>query len=348
MTCPQPEMLGRCVEDRLDESERVTSEEHLDDCDECRPVIAMLAKTASSRRNGPPDPTAVTAVADTVVTPTDETQPDRRASRPSLAGWLPPGAKLDRYVLGEMLGRGGMGIIYRAHDPELDRNVAIKVLRPEFARKDPDAARRIAHEARVMARSSHPNVVAVHDVGRVDDQVYVAMELVAAGSLKEWLDREPRSVAEILEVFVAAGQGLIAAHDAGVVHRDFKPDNVLVGADGRVRVTDFGLAHDYVSSTESPVIAGTPAYMAPEQFEGGSVDARSDQFSFCAALYEALYRQRPFKGSSWVELGEAITHGRIVSAPAKTQVPGSLRAILLRGLAVAPGDRFPTLAELLR
>src|SRR5262249_38672433 len=150
-TCPRPEMLGRFVEDRLDESERVTIEEHLDDCDECRPVVAMLARTANGRTTNAgttkPDAMAATAVADTPGTPNEATA--RRAARPSLTGWLPPRTKLERYEIGEMLGRGGMGIIYSARDPELDRKVAIKVLRPEFARQDPDAARRIAHEARV-------------------------------------------------------------------------------------------------------------------------------------------------------------------------------------------------------
>ncbi len=376
MTCPEPEALCSLVDDTLPAELRAEVEDHLDGCDECRSTVALLAhaqtaEQASARIAASTDlghaPTGIdprlglestalggeafdaTAVA--VVTAVDRPSVQRRAILERAA--LKRGTKVGRYVIGEPLGIGGMGIVYTAHDPDLHRDVAIKILRPEFARAHPDSTRRIIREARSMARLAHPNVVSVYDVGTVDDQVFVAMERISGMNLREWLDVALRSTAEILEVFTAAGRGVIAAHDAGMVHRDFKPDNVLVGADGRVRVTDFGLAYDHtddldVGESGAPSIAGTPAYMAPEQHEGGNLDARSDQFSFAVALYEALYGTRPFAGTTRVAFADAVLHGRIEPAPPKSRVPASLRAILVRALSVTPGDRFPTLDELLK
>ena len=258
-------------------------------------------------------------------------------------------------MIGETLGMGGMGVVYAAHDPDLHRDVAVKVLRPEFSRSSPDAAKRIIREAQAMARVSHPNVVAVYDVGTVDGQVFIAMERISGASLRVWL-AEPRTPAEILDVFIGAGRGLIAAHDAGMVHRDFKPDNVLVGSDGRPRVTDFGLAFE--QGQQDPIelsgevstrpILGTPTYMAPEQHAAANIDARTDQFSFAIALYEALHGKRPFAGKSREELATAVMDGRIEPAPAGTRVPSSLREILTRALSVKPGDRYPTMGDLLK
>ncbi|HMG55065.1 MAG TPA: serine/threonine-protein kinase, partial [Kofleriaceae bacterium] len=174
--------------------------------------------------------------------------------------------------------------------------------------------------------------------------------------------QDTRSVASIVEVFIAAGRGLAAAHAAGIVHRDFKPDNCLVGTDGRIRVTDFGLASarpssggpatpmspgDDVELTASGSVLGTPAYMAPEQFAGGNIDPRTDQFNFCVALYESLYGIRPFVGKTFDELGDNVCHGRVQPPPARARVSGALRGIVLRGLSVRPGDRFPTMDHLL-
>ncbi|MBL9102507.1 MAG: protein kinase [Myxococcales bacterium] len=222
------------------------------------------------------------------------------AAAPPLAPALAPGSEIaGRYVVERKLGRGGMGVVYSAHDRELERRVALKLHRTDA---DPRAAARMLREARAMARLAHPNVLAVHEVGEHAGQIFIAVEWVDGVDLRAWLTAE-RSVATILAVFVAAGEGLAAAHDAGLVHRDFKPANVLIAVDGRVRVADFGLARAAGSTSEQAGVnpatsagtpthdfAGTPGYMAPEQARGEPVDARSDQYSFFSALH---FSQRP-------------------------------------------------------
>jgi predicted Ser/Thr protein kinase len=343
MTCPDSDRLTGFVDDSLVVDERAGIEEHLDTCEDCRSLIAVLAQAATAEQ------------AHVRASVTAMTRPDSdaglQATVPAIglygepAPVLAAGTKLGRYVIGETLGMGGMGIVYAARDPELDRDVAIKVMRPELARA-PDAKRRIIREARAMAKLSHPNVVSVYDVGTIDGQVFVAMERISGTNLREWLNTR-RTPAEILEVFIEAGRGLVAAHDAGIVHRDFKPDNVLVGADGRARVTDFGLAYEGADD-EVRTIAGTPVYMAAEAHAGGNIDARSDQFSFAVALYEALYGSRPFVETNRKALSEAVAAGRIESAPARSSVPASLRRILVRALSPVPGERFATMHELLK
>ncbi|HSK75404.1 MAG TPA: serine/threonine-protein kinase [Thermoanaerobaculia bacterium] len=272
------------------------------------------------------------------------------------AGLLPRGTPIGRYVILDRIGGGGMGVVYTGYDPELDRKVALKLLRPDRAAGE--AARlRLLREAQAIARLSHPNVVAVHDAGTFGDQVFLAMEYVEGTTLRRWLDEERRPWGEVVDRFVLAGRGLAAAHAAGLVHRDFKPDNVLLGKDGRVRVADFGLARaagetgaeepaspESGGILESPITqlgtaVGTPAYMAPEQLRGERTDARSDQFSFCVALWEALYGERPFAG--------AAARGEVRQVPAGSRVPDRLRQALLRGLAADPAARYPALEELL-
>jgi tetratricopeptide (TPR) repeat protein len=261
-----------------------------------------------------------------------------------------------------------MGVVYSAYDPELDRKIALKLLRPDVVGQEPieTLRARILREAQAMARLQHPNVLAVHDVGTFENRVFIAMELVEGMTLRTWLRERPRTVRESLDVFVQAGRGLAAAHAVGLIHRDFKPDNVLLGSDGRVRVGDFGLARaagdpTTLASPSTPsataflggelthtgTVLGTPAYMSPEQLLRQPVDARSDQFSFCVALYEALYGQRPFGDAKLDEFVDQVVAGRLQDPPKDRRVPARLRQIVLRGLARDPAARWPSMEELL-
>ncbi|MCA9704601.1 MAG: serine/threonine protein kinase [Myxococcales bacterium] len=320
--------------------------------------------------------------------PIDPTQPSRAPRGVSAAetlmgsntqgsaepsGRLPRGAMVGRYIVLDLRGRGGMGMVYAAYDPELDRKVAVKLLLP--GRDQALGARlRLQREAQAIARLSHPNVVAIHDVGMMGDQVFIAMEFVEGRDLSRWLTAQERSLDEILDCFLQAGTGLAAAHAAGLVHRDFKPENVLVGVDGRARVVDFGLVRQddslMLSSmsrddpavlevsqrqlaaadlqlTDAGSVMGTPAYMSPEQFMGQGGDAASDQFSFCVSLYEGLYGERPFPGSDMVELSHAVCQGEIRGPPATSRVPGRIRRVLVRGLSVDPAARYAGMHALL-
>jgi eukaryotic-like serine/threonine-protein kinase len=288
---------------------------------------------------------------------------------PLRAEVLERGAVVGRYVILDRVGTGGMGVVYSAYDPELDRKVALKLLRPDRDPSSGDAGRlRLLREAQAIARLSHPNVVAVFDAGSFGDQVFVAMEFVEGWTLRQWLEEKQPGWREILERFLLAGWGVAAAHAAGLVHRDFKPDNVLLGKDGRVRVVDFGLARpagklesvteggDLPGSgsgailgsplTQWGVALGTPAYMAPEQLRGEAADARSDQFSFCVSLYEALYGERPFTEDDTQQM-TAVLRGTVREEPAEARVPRRLRTALLRGLSADPERRHPSMEKLL-
>ncbi len=284
---------------------------------------------------------------------------------------LPGGARVGRYVVDGAIGRGGMGVVYRAHDPELDRMVALKLLRVNKAvREDGELSRaRLLREAQTLARLSHPNVIAVHDAGTFEDDVFLAMELAEGETLAAWVAREHPSRRRVLAAYVAAGRGLAAAHAAGIVHRDFKPKNVIVGNDGRVRVLDFGLAKPIAvpdsdeplpASSGSPVtdsssdnltragvIVGTPRYMALEQMTRGPVDERSDQFSFCVALYEALYGDRPYGGQTVKAIARNMRKRQLRPPPRGVRVPRWLRRILVRGLAPDPDARYPSMTAML-
>jgi eukaryotic-like serine/threonine-protein kinase len=392
---------------------------------------------------------------------------------------LARGESIGRYLILGLLGKGGMGEVYAAYDPELDRKIALKLLRGQSTTGvDPSEGRtRLLREAQAIARLSDPNVVVVYDVGMFDNRVFLAMEFVDGNTLGYWLQSKPRTWREVVANFMAAGRGLASAHRAGVVHRDFKPDNVMIGRDGKVRVMDFGLARSIDADSgekppgESPEIAatpaglvgnevasalrrlpgeseagsalrrlsgavqsvpssprelsrassstanvpaspgglsgipsetsrgartgagltsdmigewelddkatrdlarcaagiqtaiptsalnspltvtgammGTPAYMAPEQFRGTTIDARADQFSFCVALYEGLYGERPFEGKNIQELSANVMAGRVRQAPVKSRVPGWLRRVLLRGLRVERAERHSSMDVLL-
>jgi tetratricopeptide (TPR) repeat protein len=297
------------------------------------------------------------------------------AGPPSRKDPVPPSrGTVGRYHILDKLGSGGMGVVYSAYDPELHRRVAIKLLRPGAnTAVRAEGASRLLREAQAMARLSHPNVVSVYDAGTFAGRVFITMELVEGLSLRHWLRARHRTWREVLDVFRQAGRGLAAAHAAGLVHRDFKPANVLVSKDGRAQVTDFGLARDTADEeaaeagrrtapsrvpllrddlleaplTEAGLVMGTPAYMPPEQHEDGRIDARGDQFSFCASLYEALYGQLPFEGKNAPEYLLEANSGRVRPPPRGSPVPAWLFRAISRGLAPVPEERYPSMGVLL-
>lgn len=279
------------------------------------------------------------------------------------------GECVGRFRLMERLGAGAMGEVYSAYDEQLDRKVAVKLVKPGV-RSRADISERLLREAKTLARLSHPNVVQVYEAGTFRERVYVAMEFVRGVTLDTWRkeNADKASWKDVLALFIAAGEGLIAAHRAGLVHRDFKPANVLVGADGRVRVLDFGLARTETTPDDTPSpdalpldeehgllatltqtgsILGTPAYMSPEQWQAKKVDARSDQFSFCVALYEALYGKRPFQPQTNLQLAKLTADEAYEPPPKNTPVPKRFWPILERGLAADPDKRHPDMHELL-
>ena len=279
---------------------------------------------------------------------------------------------IGRYTVLDTLGEGGMGTVLRGFDPELDRQVALKVLQSQISHRE---AARLRREAQAMAKLSHPNVVQVYEVGESSGRIFVAMELVAGQTLREWM-KEGHGWRECVALFTSLGEGLAAAHECGLVHRDFKPGNALIDSKGRPRVLDFGLARQAegydefeddpsLSSvraalvttgeailadtplTKTGAVVGTPAYMSPEQYHGDTVDARSDQFSFCVTMYEALYGDRPFAGSELDTIMEAVRLRELTPVPKGRRVPRALRKILLRGMALEPADRWGSIDELL-
>ena len=295
---------------------------------------------------------------------------------------------IGRFVVLRRVGEGGMGIVFAAYDNELERRVALKLVR---ARAHGNTGARIKREAQALARLSHPNVVHVYEVGSFEDQIFVAMEYITGPTLAEWaksLVPGPERWRQVLATYIQVGRGLAAAHVARIVHRDFKPANAIVGDDGRVRVLDFGIARaadpdassysgpleppepslsapaleahtldeTLASETSDPLsmpltqtgaLMGTPAYMSPEQFERRGVGPASDQFSFCIALWEALYGERPFAGGNPAALMIAVLNGQLRSPPSNTSVPGWVHQILLRGLATDPEARWPSMEVLL-
>jgi tetratricopeptide (TPR) repeat protein len=288
---------------------------------------------------------------------------------------LPTGSRIGRYVVLARVGAGGMGVVYAAYDPDLDRRVAIKLLHDDRSSggSRSDGRSLLLREAKAMARLSHPNVVTVHDTAVHEGNVFIAMEFVQGETVAAWLGKSARPWRDVVRVFAAAAHGLAAAHAAGLVHRDFKPANVLIASDGAVKVTDFGLARvrddgarDRGPTAEAAVVAaalaagsagdpathaglvmGTPAYMAPEQHLGLPIDARSDQFSFCVALYEGLYGSRPFKSAAVPALAMDIVEGRVPDAPAGSKVPMWLRELVLRGLEPDPDLRHPSMQAII-
>jgi tRNA A-37 threonylcarbamoyl transferase component Bud32/ABC-type branched-subunit amino acid transport system substrate-binding protein len=334
--CLSEDLVAGLVDGSLDDTRFVAVERHLSECAACLRLVAQVGRALTSDENA-------------------EVAAD---ARPELV----PGAFVGRYEILALLGAGGMGRVYAARDSTLDRKVALKLLHPGSTTIDLEA--RLLREAKAMARLSHPEVITIHDVGHHGQQLFIAMELVDGGTLRQWLAASPRTWREILAVYLRAGRGLARAHATGIIHRDFKPDNVLIGEDGRVRVTDFGLARTAdasvtaselataeastsdVALTQTGALVGTPAYMAPEQLLGSPADARSDLYGFCVALYEALCGARPFVGPTLRALQEAKLAGA-VPWKGERRVPQRVLRALSVGLRPDPKDRYESMVALL-
>lgn len=354
-TCPDENDLDGFAAGQLAGEAREAMVRHVAECEACQAVIAALAR--------------MRAVAAGSSSGIEHLASLYGEDAPALA----PGTRVGRFSLHERVGEGGMGVVYSAYDSELDRRVALKFLRRggEVGRSEGQA--RLLQEAQSMARLGHPNVVGVFDVGSHQGSVYVAMEFVDGRTLGAWLQERPRAIAEILEMYLQAGAGLAAAHAVELVHRDFKPDNVLVRWDGRAGVTDFGLARrvapapgghepsaaavvapsgaaaqaEPAADADRSARAGTPRYMAPEQLMGGRIDARTDQFGFCIALYEALVGALPFEGETVGERVAAMRAGRFEASGAR-MLPPRLAEALRRGLRADRAERFSSMDELCR
>ncbi|MDI1436576.1 protein kinase domain-containing protein [Polyangium sorediatum] len=327
MACLDENLLFELSVGQLDGAALAKAEEHLDTCPRCRRVVAAALRASGAAAPAPP-------------------------------ALVQRGTAIGRYLVVERVGVGAMGQVFAAYDPELDRKVALKLLRfssRPFAEEEQRRAR-LAREAQTLARLSHPNVVTVFDVGTWEQQAFIALEFVPGGSARVWATREPRAWREIVRLWIQVGRGLAAAHAAGVVHRDLKPDNVLVRADGRAQVTDFGLAAETtlrdeaaaptaLALTETGALLGTPVYMAPDQLEGAPATEASDQFAFCVSLWEALYGERPFVGQTLAELAQAVRE-QAPRAPASSPVPPAVRRLLQGGLHPDPRERHASVTTL--
>ena len=327
MGCLSEDTMLALMDGTLTPPDRDVVDLHLRDCGACLRLVAVTADPSGAR-----------------------VRPLRAAEQ-----------RIGRFDVLEPIGAGGIGIVYSAWDPELSRSVALKLMRPEVEALG-EGRDRVLREAQAMARLKHPNVVGIYEVGTWQGRVFIAMEMVGGRTLREWLVEQERSWREVVQVFIGAARGLAAAHAAGLVHRDFKPENVLVGDDGRVLVTDFGLARLaeqlqpsvivtagalLISPADTPLgtLVGTPAYMAPEQMAGAPADARSDLFAFCTALYEAAAGTRPYPGADFAALRERASSG--VLEPARRPLPRWLRRLLRRGLRPDPAQRPQSIEALI-
>jgi eukaryotic-like serine/threonine-protein kinase len=355
MSHVDPQRWSALAARQLSPAQEAEVRAHAASCDECRSQLALIEQKRVSEADAPTRELSISEAS--------------RVVELTKGPVLERGTSVGRFVLLDVLGVGGMGAVYSAYDPQLDRRLAIKLLTtsggPEASAP---AHARMLREAQAMARLSHPNVVNVFEVGEHAGSIFIAMEYVPGTTLKAWLREKPRTWRDIVGVFLQAGRGLAAAHAAHLVHRDFKPANVLMGEDGRARVTDFGVARadgtlepvgpvpvaeDSGKTaalsdplTQHDVVVGTVGYMSPEQALAQTPDPRSDQFSFCVALWEALYGERPFVGATAVEVTQALLAGVLPPRP-RSSVPAWLHAVLTRGLTRRPEDRFPTMEALL-
>jgi tetratricopeptide (TPR) repeat protein len=361
--CLEENTVLAFAEARLSPDSRAAVEAHARDCSHCQALVAAVAlnlPTGATLRERP-------GIAAAAATGARSNQENAQASVPHEP--LTPGTSFARYTILGLVGRGGMGEVYAAYDPSLDRRVALKVLSSATGVRSARGHERLLREAQVTAGLSHPNVVVVHDVGSFEGQMYIAMEFVDGSTLGAWVAERPRTWEEILGIFVQAAKGLGAAHSEGLVHRDFKPQNVMVSKGGIARVMDFALARridelegsregehgpqvaDH-SLTKTGELLGTPLYMAPEQFVRARVDARTDQFSFCVALYWALCGVHPFGGGSGAELVRNLARGQVIAPAKKVAAPARIQRALVRGLSADPEARWPSMdalvTELLR
>jgi serine/threonine protein kinase len=316
--CPDENRITALVQGCLDEDAVRELDEHVDRCRACATLLQELG--------------ALLAPQGAVEAGTRDVDAVLRAGR---------------YLILGPLGEGAMGVVSLAFDTELQRRVALKVIHPERLRSMEDAEihEHLRREAQRLARFSHPNVLAVYDVGVVEGVAYVTFEYVEGRNVRRWLDEERPDWRSIVEIFLQAGRGLAAVHEAGLIHRDVKPDNILVGRDGRVRLADFGLA-EAVDRARSGAGVGTPAYMTLEQLTGAPIDARSDQFSFCVSLFEALFGARPYRADDVLTLMAAMTSGD-VDVPRRSGVPRAVLRVVLRGIKPRAEDRFGSMGELL-
>ncbi|HEY5937636.1 MAG TPA: tetratricopeptide repeat protein [Kofleriaceae bacterium] len=337
-TCLDDDSVGAYLDGRLPVGESQRVEHHLGACETCRKHVSFLAQLSRSVI----DPDA----------PTGDTTP---------VALTRAGSRIGRFVVERTLGAGGMGVVFLAHDPELDRKVAIKVLHPELW-EAAGAEVRLKREAQAMAKLSHPNIVPVFDVGTHGNQLVLTMEYVDGVTLDVWCRETKPPWRAVLAACIAAGRGLAAAHAGGVIHRDFKPQNVLHGKDGRIVVTDFGLARsvgDVASDvgettgatanlgiTRTGTVMGTPAFMAPEQFAGKPADEKSDQWNYCATVYRLLHGEPAFPGTTFAELAHEVTTGA-PREPSKTEIPPWVRRVLVRGLQRDPAQRYPAMTAVL-
>ena len=314
MVCVGNNTVAALLAGAIDPGAAQRLELHLDACGTCRQLVAELGRGLSAIGEAPREVSA------------------QRLPR--------LGERVGRYAIRRVIGVGGMGVVYEAHDARLDRRVAVKVLRPDLV------ADGLLAEAQAMARLQHPNIVAVHDAGTFEGQLFVCMEYVAGTTLRDWLTARPRSWREVLRIFHATGRGLAYVHARGLVHLDFKPDNVLVDREGRPLVTDFGLARMTGQGHQPGLVVGTLAYMSPEQRRGERTDARGDQFAFCVALDEAIGKDAP----AWVR--RAIARGRAARPEdrfasmdallhALTRERGRGLAVVLAGVAIAAAVAIP-------
>lgn len=327
MSCLTDHEVARFTSGGASPAQASRVDDHLDGCASCRTLVAASARLQGGEASGP----------------------------------IEPGLVVGRYVIEERLGLGAAGEVFAARDTELHRRVALKMLHP--AGQDSVAEERLRREARAMARAAHPNTVAVYEVGTFRDRLFIAMELVDGRTLDEWLRARKRGWREVVRMLIQAGEGLVAAHDRGLVHRDFKPSNVLIDVAGRARVSDFGLVktdgdervaagsaepspHE-IHLTQAGAVLGTPAYMSPEQHRGEAVGPRADQFSFCVALYEAVLGVRPFAGTTYAEVRASVLAGRPAEPESGLRMPSALERLVVRGLAADPQHRHSTLRDLL-